>query len=60
MNGWRLTKALCGESIIGNRSESCYGFNALQKKSPFLDPDAKMAYWHAKQEWRRGLTTTEM
>ncbi|KAI7852481.1 hypothetical protein BDC45DRAFT_513486 [Circinella umbellata] len=27
---------------------------------PFLDPHTRHAYWQAKQEWRRGLFTTEM
>ena len=27
---------------------------------PFLDPHTRRAYWQAKQEWRRGLFTTEM
>ncbi|KAI8357242.1 hypothetical protein BD560DRAFT_198068 [Blakeslea trispora] len=27
---------------------------------PYLDKDVKMAHWHTKQAWRRGLTTTEM
>ncbi|KAI7878891.1 hypothetical protein K492DRAFT_132181 [Lichtheimia hyalospora FSU 10163] len=27
---------------------------------PFLDPISRREYWTAKQEWRRGLTTTEM
>lgn len=28
--------------------------------SPYLDKEKRHQYWQAKQEWRRGLLTTEM